>query len=226
MADMPQAFDYGQLSGDDWKFVQDARDEIRRLSTQTVENVLAIGKHLIQVKERLGHGRFGPWLAAEFGWSERSASNFMRSYEFAEANRQMLANLVRHLDPSGLYLLAAQATTEAAREEVLDKAKKGHVTHKTVRSIVQRHKTVIKPEVRSRTSPHPQLSPDRLAAITSNASAFGEQQRAGPIEGEEPVQGDQLPPHLKVEKPEGHRRGYQFPFWAKWVEARTMPQTG
>jgi len=29
--DVAPAFDYGQLGGDDWTFVQDARDEIRRL---------------------------------------------------------------------------------------------------------------------------------------------------------------------------------------------------
>jgi hypothetical protein len=26
---------------------------------------------------RTRHGQFGPWLKAEFGWSEHSAQNFM-----------------------------------------------------------------------------------------------------------------------------------------------------
>ena len=41
-----KTFDYGQLDGASWKFVQDARDEIPRLGKQTAENIIAIGRHL------------------------------------------------------------------------------------------------------------------------------------------------------------------------------------
>ena len=37
-------FDYGQLDGATWKFVQDARDDIRRLGKQTVESIVEIGR--------------------------------------------------------------------------------------------------------------------------------------------------------------------------------------
>ena len=35
-----KTFDYGQLDGASWKFVQDARDEIPRLGKQTAENIV------------------------------------------------------------------------------------------------------------------------------------------------------------------------------------------
>jgi hypothetical protein len=139
--DVAQAFDYGQLDGQTWKFVQDATDEIRRLGQQTAENVIAIGKHLTEVKGRLNHGQFGQWLASEFSWSERTAQRFMQAHEVFHANPTPVSGLVRYLDPTAIYQLSAPSTPEAAREEVLQKVETGEkVTPKAVKAIVQRHK--------------------------------------------------------------------------------------
>ena len=52
-------------------------DRIRERVKKTVEDIIDVGNDLLAVKEALPHGQFGPWLKAEFGWSERSAQNFM-----------------------------------------------------------------------------------------------------------------------------------------------------
>ena len=42
-------------------------DEIRALSKQTRESVIAIGNKLFEAKEIVGHGNFLPWIEEEFG---------------------------------------------------------------------------------------------------------------------------------------------------------------
>jgi Protein of unknown function (DUF3102) len=72
------AFDYGQLPGNDWKFIQDARDEIRQLGKQTVEGIVEIGRLLTEVKARLPHGQWLPWLEANTIVSARQSQRYMR----------------------------------------------------------------------------------------------------------------------------------------------------
>ena len=57
--------------------VRTAADRIRERVQKTVEDIIEIGNDLLAIKEALPHGQFLPWLRAEFGWSERSAQNFM-----------------------------------------------------------------------------------------------------------------------------------------------------
>jgi antitoxin (DNA-binding transcriptional repressor) of toxin-antitoxin stability system len=138
----PQAeFGYGQLSGDDWKFVQDARDEIRRLGKQTAESICEIGRLLTEVKARLPHGKWLPWLAAEFAWSETTARRFMDSHElFKSAKLEDLPRLLE-LPPSAVAEIAAPSTPEPARQEVLARVEQGEkVTTKAVKDIVASHK--------------------------------------------------------------------------------------
>jgi hypothetical protein len=84
---------------------------IQRLSRRAIGDVVEIGRRLSDAKCRLGHGRFLVWLQAEFGWSERTAQNFMRVYDlhgkfanFADLNVPL----------SALYLLAAPSTPDKA----------------------------------------------------------------------------------------------------------------
>jgi DNA-binding XRE family transcriptional regulator len=134
-------FDYGELSGEDWKFVQNARDEIRRLGKQTIESICEIGRLLTEVKQRLPHGQWLPWLAAEFAWSETTARRFMDSYElFKSAKLEDLPRLLE-LPPSAVAELAARSTPEAARREVLHYAADGRTsTTSEVKETIHRHK--------------------------------------------------------------------------------------
>lgn len=69
---------------------------------------------LIAVKESLPHGSFLPWIEAEFGMGEHTARRFMGvAREYGDKSR-----IVRDLDPTALYELAAPKTPLEVREEV------------------------------------------------------------------------------------------------------------
>jgi hypothetical protein len=86
---------------------------------QTAQGIIEIGQRLIEVKEKLGHGNWLPWLKTELDWSQQTASNFMRV-----AQRFKLPN-IGNLDfaPTALYLLAS--SSEEAREEALSLTESG-----------------------------------------------------------------------------------------------------
>lgn len=66
--------------------------EITILKHQTAQNIIEIGRRLIQAKEMLPHGRWLPWLEEKAEFSERTARNFMRvAREFP--NRHAIAEL-------------------------------------------------------------------------------------------------------------------------------------
>jgi hypothetical protein len=84
---------------------------IQRLGRRAISDVVEIGRRLTDAKRRLGHGRFLVWLTAEFGWSERTAENFMRVYDL----QGKFANFADLQVPlSALYLLAAPSTPDKA----------------------------------------------------------------------------------------------------------------
>lgn len=117
-------YNYGDL---DPRIVTDAKaaaTRIRSLIAEIVEATVAreiqIGRELLAIKARLGHGHFGPWLAAEFGWSDRQARRFMTAargkvpYLGARAedvNAYMTA-------PSVAEDLVATMKTKIAEEEI------------------------------------------------------------------------------------------------------------
>src|SRR6516164_8584484 len=105
-------FDYADLPNDEERqFIQRQATLIRDLGRRTAESVMAIGKALTEVKERLLHGTWLPWLTAEFGWSDRTARHFMEVYE--KFKLENFSDL--QIDPSALYLLAAHKTPAPVR---------------------------------------------------------------------------------------------------------------
>lgn len=87
---------------------------------RTAEAIFEIGRELIAVKERLGHGRFGDWLQAEFEMAERTAQNFM-----AVATRFPKSATVADFSPKVLYELAAPSTPDEVVEKATEKAAAG-----------------------------------------------------------------------------------------------------
>ncbi len=118
-------------------FVQERTSEIKALVNRTARDIIEIGKKLIQVKEELGHGRFGAWLKAEFKWDERTARNFM--YVADKFKSENFTDL--DFAPSALYLLAAPSTPEEALQSALELAEKGEtISHALAKELVERHK--------------------------------------------------------------------------------------
>jgi hypothetical protein len=72
----PVVFNPAGLPGKDRRFVEEAA-ALRGLMRASVENLVAIGRKLTAVKQRLPHGQFGPWLLAEFRMSVDAAERYM-----------------------------------------------------------------------------------------------------------------------------------------------------
>ena len=165
--------------------VRSSADRIRERVKKTVEDIIEVGNDLLAVKEALGHGQFGPWLKAEFGWGERTAQNFMsvaerfKSAKFAELPIQ----------PSAAFLLAAPAVPDEARQVAVEKAEAGkEITVATAREIVAEAKKKRRPR-RQKPVPADKLAgrltealerwrqrwnPDELAELARQLREFAE----------------------------------------------------
>ncbi len=123
-------FDYKILSPKKRSIVQQRTGEIKERLRRTAQDVWEVGQKLIEVRMQLQHGQFEGWLSAEFGWSRRTAYNFINVYEaFSES-----ANFAQlDIATSALYKLAAPSTPKSIRQHFLDKAQQGDkITHKEI----------------------------------------------------------------------------------------------
>jgi hypothetical protein len=122
--------------------VQQRTDEIRTLMQCTVQDLVDIGRKLVEVKARLGYGLFGAWLQVEFEWSEplRAAQRYM---SVAQAFKSDTVSVLTNVEAKALYLLAAPSTPEYVREEAVQRAETGErLTYEAAREMVQEHKQV------------------------------------------------------------------------------------
>jgi len=114
-------------------------DAIRLLGKQTVENIIEIGRRLVDCRDNhLVHGQWLPWLNREFGWSRQTADNFIHVYE-ARHKLPNFSNL--KLPISSIYLLAAPSTPEPAKAEVIERAKTGEALPVSeIKRAIKKHK--------------------------------------------------------------------------------------
>lgn len=130
-------FDYESLSPEVRTDVQESTRRIHELERRTSESIIEIGQQLIRVKQRLPHGGFMPWLEAEFGWSWKTANNFIR---VAETYDGKLVNFT-NFQPSALYALASNKVPEKVREDFAAVAEAGEkVTHSAVKEAIAERK--------------------------------------------------------------------------------------
>lgn len=126
-------FDYAALDSETRIVVQQRTSEIKALMKRAASDIIEIGQKLIEVKARLGHGNFRPWLKIEFDWSQDTAHNFMNvASKFGN-----FPNL-DGMAPSALYLLAAPSTPEEARAEAVALAEQGEpITYSRARELIE-----------------------------------------------------------------------------------------
>jgi hypothetical protein len=138
-------FNYDLLETKVAEKVRSSADRIRERVKKTVEDIIEVGNDLLAVKDALEHGQFGLWLKAEFGWSERTAQNFMSVAE--RFNSAKFAELP--IQPSAAYLLAAPAVPDEARQVAIEKAEAGEeITFTTAKEIVAEAKKKKRPRRR------------------------------------------------------------------------------
>lgn len=63
---------------------------INELGRNLAEHAYLVGRHLLWVKERVGHGAFGGWVAENVWFSARTAQRFMRFATDCEAGSRLL----------------------------------------------------------------------------------------------------------------------------------------
>jgi hypothetical protein len=96
-------------------------EEIRALGKKTIHNIAGIGRRLDLAKTLVGHGNWHAWLEKEFGWTDRTALNFMRVHELGKSANFSDLNLA----PSSLYLLGAPGTPDDVRDAVITRSQAG-----------------------------------------------------------------------------------------------------
>lgn len=135
-------FDYSPLEAKVAEKVRSAAEAIRQQLQNTLVSAIKIGQELLAVKETLEHGQFLPWLQAEFGWSQRTAYNFMSVAERFEVAR--IANL--QIPPTAAYLLAGPSVPDEARQVAVEKAEAGEeITTAVAKEIVAEAKKKKRP---------------------------------------------------------------------------------
>ena len=131
-------FDYEALSPEKRASVQTWTVEIKERLQHTARTIWEIGERLVEVRSQLEYRQFSSWLKLEFGWSQRTAYNFINVYEaFPE-----LANFAKiDISISALYVLAAPSTPPEIRISFLNRAIAGEqITYKVIKSAIKEAK--------------------------------------------------------------------------------------
>ncbi len=147
-------FNYDSLDHNHRLIIQQHTGEIRKRLRRSAQDIWEIGQRLADVRSRLKYGQFLGWLKAEFGWSQRTAYNFINVYEAFGDKFENLANV--DIATSILYQLAAPSVPEKLRSQLLASAMEGEkITHKGFKSAIKQHKQV--PETQSPPSAKPEI---------------------------------------------------------------------
>lgn len=113
------AFDYSGLEAGQATAAKAARDRIRTRVANQIRAIIDTGDDLLQVKKLLGHGSFSSWIEAEFGMSQRTATNYMRAAEVFHGKTEIIADL----PATTVYALASAPV--ATRDVIVEKIEAG-----------------------------------------------------------------------------------------------------
>lgn len=121
-------FDYDVLTTEQQSVIRQKTDEIRERLKRSAQDIWEVGQRLATVRSHLKYGQFEAWLKTEFGWSRRTAYNFINVYEtfHDQANLSEL-----NIATSALYLLASPSIASEVRQQYLNQAQSGQrLNHK------------------------------------------------------------------------------------------------
>lgn len=111
-------FDYSTLSEG---LAEEARQVAAKIKAGWGGTILHTGRQLKVMKEKLEHGRFHQWVAAEFGWNEKAVQRYLNAFEAFGSESDILSVL----SVSAIYKLAAPSTPASIREEIVARAAAG-----------------------------------------------------------------------------------------------------
>ena len=111
--------------------------EILMLKDQTAQNIIEIGRRLIEVKETLEHGEYLKWLKEKVDFTERTAQRFVKvATVFSNTTP------VSHLGTRKLLALAG--LDEEDREEVMQENNVEDMTTRELEKVVKEKKEIKK----------------------------------------------------------------------------------
>lgn len=111
--------------------------EILILKDQTAQNIIEIGKRLINAKENLPHGEFIKWLEKKIDFSRYTANRFMKiATEFSNVSA------VQHLGSRKLFALAG--LDEEERQELIQKNNLEDMTTRQLEEVIKEKKEIKK----------------------------------------------------------------------------------
>ena len=119
--------------------VEAATMRIKDRLTRQVEDIIETGRDLLEVKSKLQHGQFEPWLSQEFGMTDRTARRFMQAATWAEGK----SDTVSVLTPTTVYLLSAKSTPDVVHEQIVERIEKGMPAEpEMVRHLIKEAKSI------------------------------------------------------------------------------------
>ena len=111
---------HGFYSTLDPALAEEARVVAARIKDRIQTSIVDVGNDLLVMKEKLGHGRFGQWIDAEFVNSVRYAEDCMNAARCAAKYA-----ITTYMPPTILVALASPSADPDVVKEVLDDVKAG-----------------------------------------------------------------------------------------------------
>ena len=135
---------------------------------------IELGRRLVEAKEMLDHGQWGPWLENSVEFSQRTANNYMRLYEAyadrqnslfgAEANSQTFANL------SVSKALALLAVPAEEREEFAEENQVDELSTREMDALIEDYKAKLVASEEAKAA-----AEDKLEAATLERDSLAQQ---------------------------------------------------
>jgi hypothetical protein len=120
-ASAPAGFDYGEYDPAVAEELRDVAVEIRERDRNAKAAIVDIGGALSRIKEKVGHGNWGAWLAAEFEMSSSTAERYMRLADRFGDKIGTVTNLPARL----LYAMAAKSAPVQVVDQIVARLEAG-----------------------------------------------------------------------------------------------------
>lgn len=131
-------FDYGTL-GSNEQVLRGIAKRIASTVRTLAASVFAIGRELRLARNLIGDD-FPQWVAAEFGFSERTVRNYCRVSEQLGDYEDRMSSI----PPSTLYILAGECVPPEAIETVIARTEAGeHIDRATAKEIIEESKDFV-----------------------------------------------------------------------------------
>lgn len=137
--------DYSALPTSESKWLKEKVGAIKLIARQTATNIINIGNHLMEVRERIKDTPIGfvHWLETEFSWSCAQAYRFMN---VARAFKELPSEVTSQFDSTALMELAQPKVPDKTRKLAIGIAESGiRVTHADVKQILAADKNQDEP---------------------------------------------------------------------------------